>query len=61
MIGEDDGRLAYSREELRAKLGCGLNAIDAAIRDGRLRAVRIGRRRVVIPAAEVRRFLEAAR
>ena len=60
MIGEDDGRLAYSREELRAKLGCGLNAIDAAIRDGRLRAVRIGRR-VLIPVDSVRLFLEAAR
>ncbi len=58
MIGEHDGRLAYSREELRRMTGLGLNAIDAAIRDGRLRAVRIGRR-VVIPADSVRRFLEA--
>ncbi|MGB8205088.1 MAG: helix-turn-helix domain-containing protein [Candidatus Baltobacteraceae bacterium] len=60
MIGEDAGRLAYSREELREKLGIGLNAIDRAIRDGALRSVRIGRR-VVIPADEVRRFLEGAR
>jgi excisionase family DNA binding protein len=60
MIGEDDGRLAYSREELRAKLGCGLNTIDGMIRDGRLRAVRVGRR-VVVPVDEVRRLLEGAR
>ncbi len=58
MIGEDDGRLAYSREELRRKTGLGLNAIDAAIRDGRLRAIKAGRR-VIIPADSVRLFLEA--
>ncbi len=60
MIGDDDGRLAYSREELHRKTGLGLNAIDSAIRQGRLRAVRIGRR-VLIPVDSVRLFLEAAR
>ena len=57
MTDELNGRLAFSREELRRKTGLGFNAIDTAIRERRLHAIKVGRR-VLIPAASVRQFLE---
>ncbi|HHV63232.1 MAG TPA: helix-turn-helix domain-containing protein [Firmicutes bacterium] len=51
--------LAYSPEELVQVLGLGRTKIYEAIRAGKLKAVRIGRR-IVIPIEAVEEFLRAS-
>ena len=46
-----------SRNEVKRILGVSFGCLDAAIRAGNLRVVRIGRR-VLIPYQELRRFVD---
>ena len=52
----DSDRKLLSVEEVRHQTGIGRQAIYAAIQDGRLRVLRIGRR-IRVPAAEVDAFI----
>lgn len=47
---------AFTREEVATRMHLGLQAVDAAIADGRLQVVRLGRA-VRIPAASLRSFI----
>ena len=51
-------RAAYGQSEVAARLGVTRQSVARAIESGDLRAVRLGRR-VLIPAAELARFLGA--
>jgi len=51
-------RLAFKPEEVALLLGVGRNAIYGLIKDGKLKAVRVGRKRLVVPREEVERLLE---
>ena len=55
---ENNGRLAYSVEELAEALGVGRNVAYALIHRADFPVIRIGRR-VIIPAEGLRRWLEA--
>jgi excisionase family DNA binding protein len=46
-----------SRNEVKHILGVSFGCLDAAIRAGKLRVVRVGRR-VLIPCQELRRFAD---
>ena len=50
------GRVAYSQSETGELLGVTRQHVARAVADGRLHAVRLGRR-VLIPATEISRFL----
>ena len=51
-------RAAYGQSEVAARLGVTRQTIAKAVANGDLRVVRLGRR-VLIPAAELARFLDA--
>ena len=48
----------YNRREAAQAINVSLPTLDKLIRDGRLRAIRIGQRRIVIPKVAVKAFLE---
>lgn len=48
----------YNRREAAQAINVSLPTLDKLIRDGRLRAIRIGQRRIVIPKVAVTAFLE---
>ena len=50
-------RLAFSRSEIAAMLGVSLATIERMIHAGKLRAVRVGRRRILVPRTELERLL----
>ena len=50
------GRLAYSKKEAAAATSISVRSIDYLIGNGRLKAVKIGRR-VVIPAQELEKLV----
>lgn len=47
----------YTRREAKEIIGCCLATIDQLIRDGRLRAIRLSPRRIVIPASALEEYL----
>lgn len=47
----------YTRLELKSVLKCGMGTIDRLIREGKLSAIRLGERCVVVPVDSVERFL----
>ncbi len=51
------GRLALSRSEVAGVLGVSLGTLDSMLRAGRLPAIRISHRRVVVPLAAVEALL----
>lgn len=52
-----DGRLVYTKREVQNALGIVERTLDHMIADGRLRAVRAGRR-VLIPVDSLQAFLD---
>ena len=53
------GLRAYSKEAARERLGISMGALDTLLRSGRIRGIKIGRRKI-IPEAELARFLSEA-
>lgn len=53
---KDTKRMAYSLDETAAALGVSRETVRHKIADGGLRAVKVNRR-VLVPAAELERFL----
>ncbi len=51
-------RLAYSKGEVAKILGVSLSTIGRMIHAGKLRAVRVGRRRILVPRTELERLLD---
>lgn len=56
MTHDPEVRLAYSIDELARCIGCGRDTIYRVIREGRLKAKKLGRL-TVIEADEARRFI----
>jgi excisionase family DNA binding protein len=60
MIAQEDemmkGRLAYSKKEAAAATSISVRSIDYLISNGKLRAVKIGRR-IVIPARDLEKLI----
>ena len=54
----DDAPLAYSINEAAALLSCSRDTVERLIERKRIATVRLGPRRIVIPRAELVRFLE---
>ena len=50
-------RLAFSRSEVADMLGVSLATIERMIHAGKLRAIRVGRRRILVPRTELERLL----
>ena len=50
-------RLGYAKAEATALLHISASTLDRMIKNGELRVVRIGKRRTVIPRAELERLL----
>lgn len=48
----------FNRREAAQELDISLPTLDKLIREGKLRAIRIGQRRIIIPKAAVAAFLE---
>ena len=53
-----ENRDTYNRSEAAQVINNSLPTLDKLIKDGKLRAIRIGQRRIVIPKAAVAAFLE---
>jgi len=51
--------MAYRPDDAAVVLGLGRTTTYALIRDGQLRSIKVGRRRL-IPVSEIKRFLESA-
>ena len=54
-VGE---QLAFSPDDAARRLGLGHTTIYRLIREGQIRSVKVGRRRL-LPLAEIHKFLEA--
>lgn len=54
----ENPRDAYSKDEVAARLGVGIVTMHRMTKNGTIRTVRVGRR-VLIPRAELERFLAA--
>jgi excisionase family DNA binding protein len=52
------GRAAFSKKEYASRLGVSLDSVNRRIKGGEIHAVRFGRR-ILIPASELARILEA--
>jgi len=55
----ETGALAFSYEQTAKKLNCSPRTVFTMVANGQLRAIRLGRRLVRIPLAEIERFLAA--
>lgn len=53
-----ENRDTYNRSEAAQVINISLPTLDKLIKYGKLRAIRIGQRRIVIPKAAVAAFLE---
>ena len=53
-----ENRDTYNRREAAKVINISLPTLDKLIKDGKLRAIRIGQRRIIIPKAAVAAFLE---
>lgn len=58
MDSEPNGKLAYSVEEAAKALGIGRCLCYELVRQGRIPALRLGERRLVVPRAALERLLE---
>lgn len=50
----------FSRQEVKDVLGCSIATVDALIRSGRLKAIRLSPRRIVISRQALESFLREA-
>ncbi len=50
----------YSRQEVKDVLGCSIAVVDSLIRSGRLKAIRLSPRRIVISRQALELFLQEA-
>lgn len=50
----------YSRQEVKDVLGCSIAVVDSLIRFGRLKAIRLSPRRIVISRQALELFLQEA-
>ena len=50
----------YSRQEVKEVLGCSIAVVDSLIRSGRLKAIRLSPRRIVISRQALEAFLQDA-
>ena len=50
----------YSRQEVKDVLGCSIAVVDSLIRSGRLKAIRLSPRRIVISRQALEAFLQDA-
>lgn len=48
----------YSRQEVKDALGCSIAVVDSLIRSGRLKAIRLSPRRIVISRQALELFLQ---
>lgn len=48
----------YSRQEVKDVLGCSIAVVDSLIRSGRLKAIRLSPRRIVISRQALEMFLQ---
>lgn len=55
-----DNKQIFSRQEVKDVLGCSIATVDALIRSGRLKAIRLSPRRIVISRQALEAFLREA-
>ena len=55
-----DNKQIFSRQEVKDVLGCSIATVDALIRSGRLKAIRLSPRRIVISRQALEVFLREA-
>ncbi len=55
-----DNKEVFSRQEVKDVLGCSIATVDALIRSGRLKAIRLSPRRIVISRQALESFLREA-
>lgn len=55
-----DNKEVFSRQEVKDVLGCSIATVDALIRSGRLKAIRLSPRRIVISRQALEAFLREA-
>ena len=55
----DGDRLAFAKSEIATMLGVSASTIHRMIRKGKLRSIRVGHRRILIPREEVQRLLRS--
>ena len=55
-----DNKQIFSRQEIKDVLGCSIATVDALIRSGRLKAIRLSPRRIVISRQALEAFLREA-
>lgn len=55
-----DNKQIFSRQEVKGVLGCSIATVDALIRSGRLKAIRLSPRRIVISRQALEAFLREA-
>ena len=55
-----DNKQTFSRQEVKDVLGCSIATVDALIRSGRLKAIRLSPRRIVISRQALEAFLREA-
>ena len=55
-----DNKQVFSRQEVKDVLGCSIATVDALIRSGRLKAIRLSPRRIVISRQALEAFLREA-
>lgn len=55
-----DNKEVFSRQEVKDVLGCSIATVDALIRSGRLKAIRLSPRRIVIARQALEAFLREA-
>ena len=55
-----DNKQIFSRQEVKDVLGCSIATVDALIRSGRLKAIRLSPRRIVISRQALESFLREA-
>lgn len=53
-----DNKEVFSRQEVKDVLGCSITTVDALIRSGRLKAIRLSPRRIVIARQALEAFLQ---
>lgn len=55
-----DNKEVFSRQEVKDALGCSIATVDALIRSGRLKAIRLSPRRIVVTRQALEAFLQNA-
>ena len=55
-----DNKEVFSRQEVKDALGCSIATVDALIRSGRLKAIRLSPRRIIVTRQALEAFLQNA-